>query len=221
MAWDKVWESIFSQKEWGKYPAEELIRFIARNFYAKNRQSIKILELGCGPGGNLWYMAREGFQVFGLDGSKTAVDSAIKRLNTEVPDWSGNIQIVDFSKKIPFGDEEFDAVIDNEAVCCNDYQSALDIYSEVSRVLKLGGKIFSRTFTDRCVGYGKGKKLGYNSYSVDYGVLKGLGYTRFTSRADIDRLFEQFKIESIDIVSRSYDGYTEESVEEWIIVAEK
>ena len=44
-----IWDSIFSSKEWGRYPSEDLIRFIARNFYkAEKRSSIKILELGCG-----------------------------------------------------------------------------------------------------------------------------------------------------------------------------
>ncbi|WP_072230216.1 hypothetical protein [Campylobacter coli] len=27
------WENIFSNKEWGKYPSENLIRFIARNLF--------------------------------------------------------------------------------------------------------------------------------------------------------------------------------------------
>ncbi|EAI6148112.1 SAM-dependent methyltransferase, partial [Campylobacter jejuni] len=30
---EKIWEQIFSKKEWGKYPSENVIRFIARNFY--------------------------------------------------------------------------------------------------------------------------------------------------------------------------------------------
>ncbi len=33
------WENIFSNKEWGKYPSENLIRFIARNFYNENLSS--------------------------------------------------------------------------------------------------------------------------------------------------------------------------------------
>ena len=38
-----LWEEIFSKKEWGKYPSESGIRFIARNFYnAKDRNTIKI-----------------------------------------------------------------------------------------------------------------------------------------------------------------------------------
>jgi hypothetical protein len=60
MVWDPVWENIFSSIPWGKYPPEELIRFVARNFYAAlQRNRIKLLEMGCGPGANLWYMARE------------------------------------------------------------------------------------------------------------------------------------------------------------------
>jgi len=28
-----VWEKIHSQREWGKYPNEELVRFIGKNFF--------------------------------------------------------------------------------------------------------------------------------------------------------------------------------------------
>ena len=69
--WDKGWDKIFSTQEWGKYPGEELIRFIARNFYAApNRKDIRILEVGCGTGANLWFLAKEGFNAFGIDGSQ-------------------------------------------------------------------------------------------------------------------------------------------------------
>ena len=60
MSWDATWEEVFRQQEWGKYPGEDLIRFVARNFYnVEKRSDIKILEVGCGPGANLWFIARE------------------------------------------------------------------------------------------------------------------------------------------------------------------
>lgn len=63
-----IWDMVFSNQEWGKYPSEDLIRFIARNFYkVENRKNVKILELGCGPGANIWYLAREGFSFCGVD----------------------------------------------------------------------------------------------------------------------------------------------------------
>ena len=79
MSWDNTWDKIFQDNEWAKYPAEDLIRFIAKNFYnAEIRKKIKILDIGCGTGCNLWFLAREGFQVFGIDGSKNAIARAIK-----------------------------------------------------------------------------------------------------------------------------------------------
>ncbi|ECL6467391.1 SAM-dependent methyltransferase, partial [Campylobacter jejuni] len=57
---EKIWEQIFSKKEWGKYPSENVIRFIARNFYnVQDRSKINILELGFGTGANLWFCAKE------------------------------------------------------------------------------------------------------------------------------------------------------------------
>ncbi|EAI7225285.1 class I SAM-dependent methyltransferase, partial [Campylobacter coli] len=81
---EEIWENIFSNKEWGKYPSENLIRFIARNFYnVKNRNEIRILELGLGTGANLWFCAREGFRVSGIEWSKTGVERFQKRLDDE------------------------------------------------------------------------------------------------------------------------------------------
>ena len=72
-----AWEYIHQNKEWGHYPAEHIIRFIARNYYDKDRRNIKILDFGCGTGANTWYLAREGFDTYAFDISETAV----KKLN--------------------------------------------------------------------------------------------------------------------------------------------
>ena len=62
MSWDNIWDEVFRSQPWGKYPSEDVIRFVARNFYkAPDRSSVKILEVGCGPGANLWYIAKERF----------------------------------------------------------------------------------------------------------------------------------------------------------------
>ena len=79
--WDPGWEQIFSSREWGKYPPEHVIRFIARSFYGvPDRKEVRLLEPGCGPGANIWFMAREGFTVSGIDGSATSIKQADERL---------------------------------------------------------------------------------------------------------------------------------------------
>ncbi|MDP2859930.1 MAG: class I SAM-dependent methyltransferase, partial [Bacillota bacterium] len=85
-----LWETIFDSRGWGRYPAEDLIRFVAREaFTAKDRSALKALELGCGPGGNLWFLANEGIPFDAFEGSAAAVSRAVARLNQETPGWRG------------------------------------------------------------------------------------------------------------------------------------
>src|ERR1700680_3615300 len=83
-SWDPSWEKVFRSRDWGKYPPEELVRFVALNYYsAPDRKLIRLLEIGCGTGANVWFMAREGFDVCGIDGSVTAIEKARQRLTGE------------------------------------------------------------------------------------------------------------------------------------------
>ncbi|WP_409176033.1 class I SAM-dependent methyltransferase [Brevibacillus fortis] len=220
MSWDPVWEEVFRQQAWGKYPGEDLIRFIARNFYnAKSRPEVKILEVGCGPGANLWYMAREGFTIYGVDGSKTAIEQAKIRLDSECPEWTGELVVGDINK-LPFPDETFDAVIDSEALSCNTFENAALIYSEMARVTKQNGKLFSRTFAKGSWGDETGEKVGYDTYLVGEGPLLGKGFARFTNYNDIPELIKHFTIQEIQLLSREY-LQENKIVKEWVIVGEK
>jgi hypothetical protein len=70
--WDPVWEQIFASREWGKYPPEHVVRFVARNFYrVPDRKQVRLLEVGCGPGANVW-ASSEGF--VGVLGLSAGVD---------------------------------------------------------------------------------------------------------------------------------------------------
>ena len=203
MSWDPVWEQVFTGQEWGKYPPEDLIRFIARNFYnVENRKEIKILEVGCGPGANLWFLAREGFKIFGIDGSQAAITYAENRLNTECPNWRGELTVGDFSI-LPYPDNYFDAVVDIEAVYCNPYATSKQIYSEMARVVRGSGKLFSRTFAIGCWGDKTGEMVGHNAWIVAEGPMEGKGYTRFTDIREVNELIHPFTLEAIEVLSRT------------------
>lgn len=220
MSWDKVWDNVFLNQTWGKYPAEDLIRFVAKNFYhMPQRKKTKILEVGCGPGANLWYMAREGFAVYGIDGSKTAISYAKHRLDMECPEWEGELQNGDILK-LPYADEFFDGVIDNEAVYANSYENAKKIYSEMVRVCKTGGKFFSRTFANDSWGDKTGKKVGRNAWQVGEGPLLDKGYSRFTYETEIEDLIQGVKFVEIEMLMRTGADRTK-AIKEWIIIGEK
>ena len=52
------------------YPNEELLRFFGSYYFGlppEARRRLRMLEVGCGSGANLWMIAREGFEAHGLD----------------------------------------------------------------------------------------------------------------------------------------------------------
>lgn len=139
-SWSPAWDAVFSSREWGKYPDLEVVRFVARNFYArKPRSAVKLLEVGCGTGANVWYMAREGFHTSGVDGSTQALDILRQRLQAE--NLHADVYHADITS-LPFADQTFDGVIDCECIYSNSQTHTARILDDIRRVLKPGGSFF-------------------------------------------------------------------------------
>ena len=59
---------------------------MARNYYsAADRKNIKVCDMGCGSGANTWYLCNEGFDVYGFDGSESAIEQAKIVMNGSPP----------------------------------------------------------------------------------------------------------------------------------------
>ena len=219
----QVWDDIFQQKEWGKYPPIALVKFIATNFYgATTRKDVKILEVGSGPGANLWYCAREGFSVYALDGSQTAIDRMIQRFKEEgLEDNLIDVQVGDYYSSLDgIEDNTFDAVIDCESLYCNDFEKTRQIVKKIFDKLKKGGTLFSMTFADGTWGT-DGEEIGYHGVRPQIGPLGGTGYGRYTTRNDID---EQYKLGNNQIINiERQDLYlmNQEVIKEWLIEVQK
>ena len=222
--WDKGWEEMFSKRNWGKYPAEELIVFTMRNFKnVKDRSALELLEVGCGPGANIWYLAREGFNVKGIDGSKTAIEQCRARLESE--GLSAELSVGDILK-LPYEDDSFDAVYDNECIYCNSWADSKRILKEINRVLKPGGKLYSKHFATGTYGDGNGETLSgvkeRNTYlKIHEGALKSTyGIIRFLPAEDIQELFQDFRVDYVEYIIKSISNSSHE-VKEWIIGCSK
>ena len=218
-SWDPVWDRVFSENAWGKYPAENLIRFVARNFYRAKRAEVRILEVGCGTGANLWYCSREGFDAYGIDGSAIAIEQAAERMRME--GCRATLRVGDIVN-LPYAPEMFDAVLDVECVYCNNIQNTRRIFKEISRVLKPKGKFFSRTFSDQQFIGSDYEVLGPNEYTkIKEGPLAGKGFVRLTSVEGAHSLYgESFDLISVDRQDLTLNNRTE-VISELIVVAEK
>lgn len=219
MAWDDVWESIFQKKEWGKYPSEHVIRFVAKNFYQGHRENTKILEIGCGTGSNIWYLARERFDAYGIDGSETAIQLANDRLSEEK--LKADMRVGDIIV-LPYNDNYFDAVIDNECIYSNNLNDSEAIMKEVCRTLKKEGVFFSRTFADDTYIGRISKKAGHLEYTdISDGPFAGAGFARLIDKEGIMNLYGKFfNILSIDKIGHTVSN-GEIFISEWIIIGRK
>lgn len=219
MSWNSMWDDVFEKNEWGKYPPESLIRFIARNFYKKERKSVRLLEVGCGPAANVWYMAREGFEAFGIDGSAVAIEKAKSRFISE--NLTASLIVGDIVN-LPYQDSYFDAVIDIECLYCNSIESSLKILQEIKRVLKPQGMFFSRTFSsDIYIGENPTSINSMEFRDIKEGPLKGNQFVRLSTKETIRELYgREFSVESIDKEQYTM-GNGEVLVSEWNIICRK
>lgn len=201
-SWDKSWEKVFQMNEWGKYPPEELIRFMGRNFYKKNRKQVKVLDLGCGTGACSWYVAREGFSVYGVDGSKTAINLAKKRFFQE--NLKGNFFQMDYIN-LKFADEFFDLIIDINSIQHNKISKIPEIVEEINRVLKPGGYFFSILISTKTT---KNKNL------------ENKGHIHYFKLNETRKLFKNLGIKNIEKSFRT-ENNRKNKIYHWILTCEK
>lgn len=220
MSWDPVWERIFRARAWGRYPQEDVIRFVARGFYAvPDRSQVRLLEVGCGPGsGTSWFCAREGFAYSGIDASPTAIEQSRERFRAE--GLEGEFVQGDVSA-LPWPEATFDAVLDVVCLACNTEAETAIIVNEIHRVLKPGGLHLSLTPQAGCWGDETGPRLDATTVSeVTEGPFAGLGKTRFATAASLSSLYARFREHTLEYSVRSAEQGTR-AVTHWVLTCRK
>lgn len=193
---DPVWEQKYSAGHAQRYPWDVVVSFVYRNAPRdRPRREVSILEVGCGTGANLWFMAREGFQAAGVDASPSAIAAAKARLEAETLPVSLHVAGFD---ALPFADRQFDLAVDRGSLTCVGRQPARRAVAELARVLKPGGRLLCNPYSTA-----HGSRLtgrdGPDGLTVDIqgGSLAGCGHITFYSRQDVlDLLGDGFVMES-------------------------
>jgi hypothetical protein len=75
---DPVWEQIYqSGRHANRYPWDAVVSFVFRHRPRDlTPADTSVVEIGCGTAPNLWFAAREGFRVAGVDASDAAITIA-------------------------------------------------------------------------------------------------------------------------------------------------
>jgi SAM-dependent methyltransferase len=219
---NSIWEEIYKAGRVQNYPWDSVVSFVFRNAPKRaHRDEVKILEVGFGTASNLWFCAREGFDVYGVEGSSTAVDVAKSRFNKD--GLIGDLKVGDFTS-LPFNNDMFDLAIDRAALTCVGKKSHIKAIEEIRRCLNVGGKFFYNCYANNHSSHLSGSPGG-DSLTIDIskGSLTDVGPLLFVSRADIDEFFSSgwkvLKITHKELNERLTP--TTDIHSEWMVVAEK
>jgi ubiquinone/menaquinone biosynthesis C-methylase UbiE len=194
------------------YPNESLIQFVASRYFKlsmQQRQSIRVLEIGSGSGANLWMIAKEGLQAYGLDSSETGLDLARTHLAEK---WGvvANLKQGSFTA-LPYEDGFFDALVDVVSMQHLDLADSQAALREIHRVLKPGGEYFSYRLSDHSVMYEHGIAAAVDAATLsnidDRAMpLANNGPISFWSPSLAREMYTQASLEmtSVERVGRTY-----------------
>lgn len=206
-----VFEQLYQQRGLAsqrRYPNDALIGFLASlgsRMTASERKTTRVLELGCGSGANLWFVAKEGFDAVGIDFAPSGVELCQQVLRS----WQveADVQLADMTA-LPFADHSFSIVFDvvsMQHLTRSQHQQAL---AEVKRVLKPGGMFFSYHLGDNAFIKSSSVMLDSDTVTdIPAGFpLAGNGQTCLLSVDSYQELLTQagFQLQSLETVSRSY-----------------
>jgi ubiquinone/menaquinone biosynthesis C-methylase UbiE len=213
-SFDPIWEEKYAAGHVVNYPWDVVVSFVFRNAPRdKPRHDIRILELGCGTGANLWFAAREGFQVAGVDGSSSAIRKAQERF--QLDGLNGDLRVADFTH-LPFDDNSFNLVIDRGSLVCVGFETGKKAIHEVYRVLGEKGRFFFNPYSDRHSSYSSGE-VGSDGLVSDIssGTMVGVGQLCFYGRQQVIAALCNFKL-----LSLQHMEYAEMLEPEWMVHAE-
>ena len=189
------WETNF--KERGNIfhkPQEDMENVIA---YMKKENVNKVLDLGCGSGRHIILLAKEGFNIYGMDISKEGIN--LTKKNLKELGLKANLKFSSCYKKFQFIDNFFDAVISTQVIHHNYIEKIRYCISEIERVLKKDGIIFITVAAKKnMIGATKSKLVKPRTYISIDGDEAGLPhylYNKILMKKD----FKNFKILNLHI----------------------
>lgn len=197
------WNRILQEEGYSlEKPDESVVGFFT--FLKRKSRKGRVLDLGCGGGRHLIYMANRGFEAYGIDISETGLNLSKERLRRR--GLEGYVLKCDMSQ-LPYVDSCFDVVICLYTIYHQKLKRIQETISEIRRVLRNGGFLLLNFQSKKSSRYGKGEKVEEDTFIQQNGPEKGIIHY-FTDKEEIMGLLKSFKTVNIELRERkSVDGY--------------
>jgi ubiquinone/menaquinone biosynthesis C-methylase UbiE len=174
-----------------RWPFDKVISSIMHATSDRDRHEVSVLEIGCGAGNNIWFLAAEGFRAHGIDMSGTVINYARNRLHEL--GLQAELQVGDIAD-LPWQDHIFDFVIDRGTLTQNTHEHCGKIIKEARRTLKpmgimLSFDLFGMNHPERLFG----DEVSHHTFdNFRNGYFRSVGLTSFFTKQDLRVVFGSF-----------------------------
>lgn len=207
------WDQILQRKDYRPTsPDEIVVNFVS---IIEKRNAKKVLDLGCGAGRHVNYLAKNGFEAFGVDISETGLKLTKKRLRKVKLEAA---MVKSDMKFLPFIGSCFDAAVCVNTIYHQRLKEIKEAVSELHRVLKKKGLLLTNFHSKRSGKYGKGVEVEENTFAGETGPEKGVLH-HFVDENEIHKLFKDFRL--VDLETREKMESTNYRRSRYNLVSEK
>ncbi|MBA3502718.1 MAG: class I SAM-dependent methyltransferase [Myxococcota bacterium] len=236
----QLWEDSFDEQiargAYNTAPVEALIRSTAYWLRDQQKRPLHFLEMGCGAGPTLVWLAQKGITVSGIDIATNALELARQNLTRNgYTDRIGELtegSVV----KTPFADESFDGILESCVFQHIPRAERIQTFGEVARLLKPGGLFVGHMLAEPHTTFQKmkDKQLADDSGSLHLADgsskihLTNIGLAHFFKKDEFAELLPGFSVvdpclttyylPKAEAKKRGYDEYLQAM---WTVVAIK
>jgi len=185
------WEAAWKEERWLELspPLPAVINFID---FLRRKGGSRVLDVGCGAGRHAIALAKEGFQVTGLDVSDTALGELQAR--AEKANLSNITLVRHEMAQLPFINNYFDAMVSTNVLHHGTLMEIKQTVRELNRIMKTGAIGLVVTLSKRDFRYGDGNQIEEDTFVFTEGDEKGITH-HFFLESDLRSVFEEFDIQ--------------------------
>lgn len=203
-----LWHNLHNQARFRpKYPSELIVQFVFRNF--KRDGKSKILDLGCGAGRHIYFMASENINPYGVDISQEGIEYTNELLKQNGLSATLNVSGAD---KIPYADDYFDGIISYGVLYYCNISEINKAAKEIFRVLKKNGKALLVVRNIKDYRHGKGKEIEKNTFLIQENDKSKCAFNEngmimhFFEEEEVKQLFKGFSQVYIDELIETHEN---------------